>query len=141
MKTKASILHIQKALRSDFNNLQTWLSDNKLLLNKNLLYALWPETEHQLKSNLLHVTHNDAGALQKTGEKMKYLCVWVDSELTFQPHIDHFVKVSFGAGALHCSTLFFSFYSLLKCFNPDLLHLNGTYYDLQLAALSFSNIM
>lgn len=76
MKTKASILHIQKALRSDFNNLQTWLSDNKLLLNKNLLYALWPETEHQLKSNLLHLTHNDAGALQKIGGKNEiFMCV------------------------------------------------------------------
>ena len=67
------LLQIQTALQSDFNNLQSWLLSNKLLLNKSTFYIMVFGTRHNLKSksNNLILVCNDGTYLHQV-DQTKY---------------------------------------------------------------------
>ncbi len=92
--SKPSTSQIQEALQSDFNTLQTWLLVNKLMLNKLKTSSMLFGVRQNLnsKSNFLVLRCNNGEHLQKE-DKIKYLGMLIDSELTFRPHT--LVLVSF----------------------------------------------
>ncbi len=68
-------------------------------------------TKQKLKSKpgSCVINCNDGSPLHKVNSS-KYLGVWLDSELTFKPHLNHLLrKVNFGINMLYHSRNCFSF--------------------------------
>ena len=95
--SSTDISRIQHSLQSDFNLVQKWFSFNKLLLNKKKSYSMLFCT----RPNSLPLTKNwsisflDGTALSKV-EEFKYLGLWLDTQLSFKPHINSISKKIFG---------------------------------------------
>jgi len=111
MRLNYHLLRIQTALQLDFSILQKWLLSNKLLLNKTKSYTMVFGTRCTLKAktNNLIITCNDGTSLNEV-DKVKYLGLWLDSELTFKSHIDYLLhKINFATCVLfrsrNCFTL------------------------------------
>jgi len=111
MRLNYHLLRIQTALQLDFSILQKWLLSNKLLLNKSKSYTMVFGTRCTLKAktNNLIITCNDGTSLNEV-DKVKYLGLWLDSELTFKSHIDYLLhKINFATCVLfrprNCFTL------------------------------------
>ncbi len=90
--SKSDISEVQAILQADFNILEDWLLNNKLLLNKNKSVTMTFGTNPKLKSisGSLTISCNDGTHLQKVN-KFKYLGVWMDPTLSFNMHIDTIV--------------------------------------------------
>ncbi len=93
--------------------LQDWLLDNKLVLNKTKSYIMIFGSRQKLASK-----SSSCAILCKYGtsllETIKYLGVWLDSELSIKSHINHILhKINFGISTLHRSRNSFS-YSVRK---------------------------
>lgn len=100
--SKPHLLQIQTALQSNFNTLQIWLLSNKQLLNKTKSYIVVFGTRQSLKtkSNNLIIKCNDGTSLHRV-DQTKCLVLWIESELTFKPHINHILhKINFGTSVL-----------------------------------------
>ena len=109
--SQSRLLDAQTALQLDFDALQNWLSSNKLLLNKTKSYTMVFGTRQSLKSksNNLIIKCNDDTLLHRV-DQIKYLGLWLDSELSFKLHIEHISrKINFGTSVLfrsrNCFTL------------------------------------
>lgn len=108
-------LQIHLSLQSDFNAVQDWLLANKLVLNKSKSYTMIFGSRQKLKSKACScaVLCKDSTILQKV-DAIKYLGVWLDSELSFKSHINHVLrKVNMGINTLYRSRSCFS-YSVRK---------------------------
>ncbi|XDV43619.1 hypothetical protein PO909_012067 [Leuciscus waleckii] len=94
--SKFDISEIQTSLQSDFNRIQTWFSSNLLLLNKKKSYSMLFATRstYHKQNNSLEVQFLDGIPLENV-EEFKYLGLWLDSQLTFRPHIDSIIKKKF----------------------------------------------
>ncbi len=96
--SNSDILHIQLSLQYDINILQDWLLDNKLVLNKTKSYTMIFGSRQKLKSRSCScaILCKDGTSLHKV-DSIKYLGVWLDSELSFKSHINHILhKINFG---------------------------------------------
>ncbi|KAK0149616.1 hypothetical protein N1851_009629 [Merluccius polli] len=103
-------------LQSDFNNLQRWLANNKLLLNKNKTHIMIFGTRQRIKftSNIhsLRISCLDNTLLQKVAHT-KYLGLHLDSELSFKYHINHIAhKMNYNLSVLFRSRNCFPFKTL-----------------------------
>ncbi len=109
--SNSDILHIQLSLQYDINILQDWLLDNKLVLNKTKSYTMIFGSRQKLKSRSCScaILCKDGTSLHKV-DSIKYLGVWLDSELSFKSHINHILhKINFGISTLHRSRNCFSY--------------------------------
>lgn len=103
------ISQLQHSLQADFNRVEVWFSLNKLLLNKKKSYnmLLCTRADPSLLSNW-SITLLDGTVLEKN-EEFKYLGLWLDSQLSFKPHINSITKKIFGClKSLYCSVDYFS---------------------------------
>lgn len=101
--SKPYLPQLQASLQSDFIILQDWLVHNKLLLNKTKSYYIIFGTIQKLKSKSgsCVINCNDGFSLHKV-DKIKYLGVWLDTELSFTLHIEQVLrKVNFGINILY----------------------------------------
>lgn len=80
-------------LQLDFNTVQKWFSNNGLILNKSKSYSMLFSTRSARHNhgNNLTIKFSD-GTLMENVEELKYLGLWLDSSLSFRPHIDSIVK-------------------------------------------------
>lgn len=109
--SKRDINLIQSSLQFDFNIIQRWLSDNGLILNKSKSYSMLFSTRsvRYNQCNSLSIKFSDR-LLMEHVEKFKYLGLWLDSSLSFRPHIDSIVrKVNYNLRLLYRS---------INCFPP-----------------------
>ncbi|XDV21785.1 hypothetical protein PO909_026805, partial [Leuciscus waleckii] len=94
--SSSDISQIQYSLQSDFNLVQGWFSSNKLLLNKrksyNMLFCTQPDPS--LLSNW-SISLLDVTTIEKI-EELKYLGLWLDSQLSCKFHINSITKKIFG---------------------------------------------
>ena len=90
--SKSSIYEVQAALQSDFNILEDWLLNNKLLLNKNKSVTMLFGTNCKLKSisGSCVIPCKDGTPLHMV-EKVKYIGVWLDPTVSFKMHVDYTV--------------------------------------------------
>ena len=111
--SQSTLPQIQSTLQSNFNNLESWLSANKLLINKTKTNTMLFGTKHNIASKTINQSYNitclDGTQLHRV-EHIKYLGLWLNSELSFKCHIDHIVRnFNFSAGVLYrnrkCFTL------------------------------------
>uniref|UniRef100_A0A3B1IDR7 Reverse transcriptase domain-containing protein n=1 Tax=Astyanax mexicanus TaxID=7994 RepID=A0A3B1IDR7_ASTMX len=104
----SDLLQIQNSLQSEFNLVQNWLYDNKLILNKKKSCCMLFGMQHG-SPNLrdLHIYFDDGSPLEKV-DSFKYLGLWVDSEFSFKPHVDYIIKKTYG-----CLS---SLYRAINCF-------------------------
>ena len=109
--SSSDILQIQHSLQSDFNLVQIWFSSNKLLLNKKKSYSMLfcTQPDHLLSSNW-SISLLDGTTIEKI-EEFKYLGLWLDSQLSFKPHINAITKKIFG-----CLK---SLYRSVDCFSQE----------------------
>lgn len=91
--SKGNIDHIQSSLQQDFNVIQEWFLNNRLLLNKKKSYSMLFTTRSACRSqgNTLCLKFLDGTVLEKVDE-FKYLGLWLDSQLSFTSHINSIVK-------------------------------------------------
>ena len=114
--SKDNLPQIQASLQSDFIILQDWLLHNKLLLNKTKSYYIIFGTRQKLKSKpgSCVITCNDGSSLHKV-DKIKYLGVWLDTELSFKLHIKQVLrKVNFGINVLYRARNCFTYSVCIK---------------------------
>lgn len=99
---------IQNSLQTDFNLLQKWFYNNKLLLNtkKSCCMVFGSKPSHPDQLDLKIQTTN--GSDLERVSSFKYLGLWIDPELTFKPHIDYIVK--------KCQASLSSLYRASECF-------------------------
>ena len=107
----SDIMQIQSSLQSDFNRVQNWLNNNKLLLNKGKSCSMVFGTRRSRASSLGLGIQFSNGAQLENVDTFKYLGVWLDPELTFKPNIDYTVKKTYG-----CLS---SLYRSIHCFSFD----------------------
>jgi len=107
------ISKIQSSLQLDLNLIQTWFSSNLLLLNKKKTYNILFATRSALhkQNNSFQVKFLDGTPLMNV-DKIKYLGLWLDSRLTFRPHIDFIVK------NINCSLRML--YRSINCFTKQI---------------------
>lgn len=88
-----SVSKIQSSLQTNFNTIQLWFQFNHLLLNKKKSYSiLFPTrsaTQNQVNNLSLRFL-DDTQLLQV--DELKYLGIWLDSQLSFRCHINSVVK-------------------------------------------------
>lgn len=91
--SKRDINLIQFSLQLDFNTIQKWFVDNGFILNKSKSYSMLFSTRsaRHNQGNSLIIKFSD-GTLMENVEEFKYLGLWLDSSLSFRPHIDSIVK-------------------------------------------------
>ena len=91
--SNSDIDEVHTTIQSDFNILEEWLLQNKLLLNKNKSVVMIFGSNSKLKSisDSCKISCNDGTILQNV-DKVKYLGVWLDSTMTFKTHIDYVVR-------------------------------------------------
>jgi len=91
--SKRDIISIQSSLQLEFNTIQKWFSNNGLILNKSKSYSMLFSTRSARHNhgNNLTIKFSD-GTLMENVEELKYLGLWLDSSLSFRPHIDSIVK-------------------------------------------------
>ncbi len=98
-----NILEMQTLLQTEFTDVQNWLNFNKLQFNKKKSCVMLFGTRHNL-SHLpsdLSVCFNDGTPLAKV-DTIKYLGLWIDSALTFKPHIKSIInKINRNLSILH----------------------------------------
>ena len=104
---------IQSTLQSNFNQLEAWLSANKLLINKTKTNTMLFGTKQNLASKTINESINitclDGTHLHRV-EQIKYLGLWLDSELNYKCHIDNIVrKINFSTGVLYRNRKCFTF--------------------------------
>ena len=88
----SDLLQIQLSLQADFNRVQNWLHENKLVLNKGKSCSMVFGTRTSQASSLqLPLLFSNGSHLEKV-DSFKYLGLWLDPELTFKPHIDYIIK-------------------------------------------------
>ena len=117
-----NVQQIQQNLQSDFNLVQKWLKNNKLLLNmrKSCSMLFGHSRNEQSSSNLL-IHFEDGSHLEKV-DSFKYLGITLDPELSFKHHIDNTVKKTYGSlCSLYPSTNCFSFEVRKRIINQVLL--------------------
>lgn len=104
------ISRTQHNLQQDFNIVQQWLNNNRLVLNMKKSCTLVFGTKYgSSHSPELHINFSDGTPLERVNV-FKYLGLWMDPELTFKPHIDYICKRIYGClGSLYQSINWFSF--------------------------------
>ncbi len=94
--SNSDILQIQNSLQFDFNLVQKWLHNNRLVLNKkkscSMVFAMRQRRSHPCG---FHINFDDGSPLERV-DSFKYLGLWIDLELCFKPHIDFIMKRTFG---------------------------------------------
>ncbi len=105
----SDISQICHSLQSDFNLVQNWFHNNKLVLNKKKSCRMAFGTQHNRSSypSNLQIYFDDGSPLEKV-DSFKYLGLWIDPELSFKPHIDFIIKRVYG-----CLS---SLYHSINCF-------------------------
>jgi len=108
--SSSDILQIQHSLQLDFNLVQKCFFSNKLLLNrsksKSMLFCTRRSSLHLL--NNWSISLQDGTTLSKV-EEFKYLGLWLDTQLSFKPHINSICKKVYGQlKSLYCSADCFS---------------------------------
>ena len=99
-----NLSQIQRSLQSDFQSIQNWFHNNKLVLNKtkscSMVFGSMYRRPHLLDLNIVY----DDGSPLENVKLFKYLGVWIDPELTFKLHIDSVIKKAYGClGSLYRS--------------------------------------
>ncbi len=84
--------HIQNSLQSDFNLVQKWFSNNKLVLNMKKSCCMLFHTSHSHSHPHNLDIHYEDGSSLETVNSFKYLGLWLDPQLSFKIHIDSVVK-------------------------------------------------
>lgn len=106
----SNISQIQHSLQLDFNSVQQWLHNNRLLLNQKKSCSMVFGTRHTHPYHLnLPILFADGSPLHKV-DSFKYLGLWIDPELSFKPHIDFIIKRTYGClsslyRSINCFTL------------------------------------
>lgn len=111
--SQATLSHIQSSLQSNFNHLELWLSANKLIINKTKTKTMLFGTKQNLaiktSNQSLSISCLDGTHLHRV-DHIKYLGLWLDSELSFKCHIDNITrKINFSAGVLYRNRKCFTF--------------------------------
>ncbi len=110
--SNSDISQIQYNLQHDFNTVQHWFDNNRLVLNLKKTCSMVFGTKHCLSHShspelFIHFCN---GAPLERSNVFKYLRLWLDPELTFKPHIDYICKRIYGyLGSLYRSINCFSF--------------------------------
>lgn len=110
--SKRDICSIQSSLQTDFDIVQKWFLNNGLILNKlkshSMLFSI--NSGQHTQANSLMVKFLD-GTVMESVDEFKYLGLWLDSHLSFRPHIDSIVKkINFNLRQLYRS---------INCFTQD----------------------
>ena len=103
--SNTNLLQIQSTMQQNFNKLESWLSANKLIINKTKTNTMLFGTIQNLKSKTEHQSFNisclDGTQLHRV-DNIKYLGLWLDSNLSFKCHIDNIIrKINFSTGVLY----------------------------------------
>ncbi len=111
--SQSSLSQIQRTLQSNFNSLESWLFTNKLTLNKTkthtMLFGSSQNLKSKTKNQLFNIFCLDSTQLHRV-DHIKYLGLWLDSELSYKCHLDHLVReLNFSAGFLYQNRNCFTF--------------------------------
>ncbi len=88
----SNISQIQNSLQLDFNLVQKWFYNNRLLLSKNkscsMVFGIRYTRPHL---HNFHIHFTDGSPLERV-DLFKYLRLQIDPQLSFKPHIDFVIK-------------------------------------------------
>ena len=104
---------IQSTLQTEFNLVQEWLLKECLVLNKKKTCGMLFGTRYFLNRTASDLSvHFPDGSPLKTVQTFKYLGLWLDSELSFQSHVDSI------RGKVNNSLRLM--YRSINCFTPEI---------------------
>ena len=112
--SQPTLPQIQSTIQSNFNYLETWLSANRLIINKTKTNTMLFGTNHNLKTiannnQPFTISCIDGTQILKV-DKIKYLGLWLDSELSYKCHIDNLVrKINYSTSVLYRNRNCFTF--------------------------------
>uniref|UniRef100_A0A8C6NRV0 Reverse transcriptase domain-containing protein n=1 Tax=Nothobranchius furzeri TaxID=105023 RepID=A0A8C6NRV0_NOTFU len=109
--SKSSKSELQEAIQPNFDEVQLWLTQNKLLLNKSKTYSMLFHRSRTLSDSdrTLNLYFLDSSPVQPS-VKMKYLGVWLEPELSFKFHIH--------TTCLKVTRCLRILYNSINCFEP-----------------------
>lgn len=107
--SKPNIYDISTTLQNGFDSVQRWPLSNKLLLNKSKSYSmLFQKKPNSSFENSLKIKFLDQTPIKPT-KQVKYLGLWLDSDLSFSTHIYNITnKLNYSLRIL---------YKSINCFN------------------------
>ena len=89
-----NIYTMQHNINSELTNVHTWLCSNKLSLNIDKSnFVIFHPPQKKITANFV-LKLNNKSKNKKQEQCIKYLCIFIDSNLSWKPHIEYIAKKS-----------------------------------------------